>query len=166
MRALDIANMFVQRHGGAQITSQKLNELVYLAQEESLARDGAALFEDDVEAWQRGPVVRSVYDEFKRFGRAPIAAPTAPVPSSRRAEEAVDATAAKYAGLTAYDLVNVTRAKGGAWERAYSPDRDNVITLEDMRASLGARAGGRTLADGMESVEITWPNALRILETR
>ena len=166
MKALDIANMFVQRHGEAQITNLKLNKLVYLAQEESLRCDGIALFEDDIEAWQYGPVVRSVYNEFKKFGRAPIAKPSRAVQGNAHAERIVDATAAKYSKLTAFDLVNVTHAKGGAWERAYSPGCDNVITLDTIRSSLESNIKGKTLADGIETVEATWPNALKMLETR
>ena len=166
MKALDVANMFIQRHGKAQITNLKLNKLVYLAQRDSLLRDGVALFDDAIEAWQYGPVVPSVYREFKRFGRAPITSPTRPVPADPRAELIVDATAAKYAKLTAFDLVNLTHAKGGAWDKAYSPDRDNVITLDAIEFSLGAVPERGTLAAGIETVESAWPNALKMMETR
>lgn len=153
MKALDIANIFIQRYAECQITNLKLNKLVYLAQEEALFWDGPPLFDDEIEAWQFGPVVPSVYHAFKSYGRAPIACPSSCVPKDARAERIVDTTAEKYAKLTAFDLVNITHAEGGAWSKAYFPGVDNVITLESIATSKRSRPTPRTLAGGINAVE-------------
>lgn len=58
---------------GDTITNLKLQKLLYYAQAWFLVNNNnTKLFEDDIEAWQYGPVVPSVYNEYKIFGRAPI----------------------------------------------------------------------------------------------
>jgi uncharacterized phage-associated protein len=56
-----------------QISHLKLQKLCYYAQGYHLALLGGGLFKDDIEAWQHGPVVRSVYNRFRGCGRASIA---------------------------------------------------------------------------------------------
>lgn len=49
----------------------KLIKLVYLAYGWSIALD-YRLFDEPIVAWKHGPVIRSLYHEFKHFGAAPI----------------------------------------------------------------------------------------------
>ena len=66
-----IAHWFLNatdREAGDSITHLKLQKLLYYAQAWSLALDGKSLFEEELEAWTHGPVVRSVYNEFKQCG--------------------------------------------------------------------------------------------------
>jgi uncharacterized phage-associated protein len=73
--ALDVAQYFLavapEEEG---ITHLKLEKLVAYAQALSLALLDRPLFPDEIEAWEHGPVVASVYNEFKGNGRAPIPA--------------------------------------------------------------------------------------------
>ncbi|MBV9110565.1 MAG: SocA family protein [Gemmatimonadetes bacterium] len=69
--ALDVAAWFlneIDRDAGDSITNLKLQKLVYYAQAWSLALLNRPLFGDVVEAWAHGPVVESVYQEYKRYG--------------------------------------------------------------------------------------------------
>ena len=74
--AMAVANWFLQRSW--QETEQphcdqmKLYKLVYYAQAWHLGNVHRPLFEEDVEAWPHGPVIRALYSEFMRFGRGPI----------------------------------------------------------------------------------------------
>jgi len=54
------------------VTPMKLQKLVYLAHGIHLARFDAPLINEDIEAWNYGPVIRSVYDLFKSWGNRPI----------------------------------------------------------------------------------------------
>lgn len=47
------------------ITNLKLQKILYLAQGYFLAKKKRPLFNDDIEAWQYGPVVPSVYKVYK-----------------------------------------------------------------------------------------------------
>jgi uncharacterized phage-associated protein len=48
------------------MTAMKLQKLLYYAQAWHLARFGTRAFVEDVEAWARGPVVRSIYREHRK----------------------------------------------------------------------------------------------------
>jgi uncharacterized phage-associated protein len=54
------------------ITPMKLLKLLYFAHGWHLAITDRPLIDDQVEAWPWGPVIPSVYHEFKRFGHTPI----------------------------------------------------------------------------------------------
>ena len=60
------------------ITHLKLQKLLYNAQGVYLAIKNKKLFDDDLEAWDHGPVVREVYDTYCVFGRNPIIIPATP----------------------------------------------------------------------------------------
>ena len=76
--AAAVANEFLQLQdknpGSSHIDPMKLQKLIYYAHSWSLAVYGEPLIEEDIEAWSWGPVVRSVYLEFKDFGSKPIVA--------------------------------------------------------------------------------------------
>lgn len=50
------------------ITPLKLQKLLYYAQGFHLMRTNRSLFNEDLEAWPHGPVVRSVYFDYKNYG--------------------------------------------------------------------------------------------------
>lgn len=69
--AIDVAKYFlaqVDEEIGDSITNLKLQKLVYYAQGFHLALYDKPLFEEDIEAWQHGPVIPSVYHKYKEHG--------------------------------------------------------------------------------------------------
>lgn len=73
--ALDIAKYIIciAQNNGDNITNLKLQKLLYYAQAWFLVNNNnQPLFTEDIEAWQYGPVVPSVYNEYKYCGRNPI----------------------------------------------------------------------------------------------
>jgi uncharacterized phage-associated protein len=72
--ALAVANYFLGKsfETGEPVTPMKLVKLVYLAHGWHLGLTGQPLLAEPVQAWQYGPVVKSVYHEFKKFGGEPI----------------------------------------------------------------------------------------------
>lgn len=75
--ALDVAEYFLYLAGEdfaatEPMTHLKLQKLVYYAQGFSLALRGVPLFDEPILAWQHGPVVREVFDTYRRYGRGPI----------------------------------------------------------------------------------------------
>ena len=69
-KALDIANKIISKtdleHGDT-ISNLKLQKMLYYQQGFHLAYFGTPLFDEDIVAWQYGPVVPSVYKEYKSF---------------------------------------------------------------------------------------------------
>ena len=71
--AKNVAEFFlcqIDEEVGENITNLKLQKLVYYAQGFSLAINNVALFEDPILAWEHGPVVESLYHEYKQYGKA------------------------------------------------------------------------------------------------
>lgn len=58
----------VDRDSGDEITHLKLQKLIYYAQAWWIANKGEALFDEDMQAWTHGPVVPSIWQEYKNFG--------------------------------------------------------------------------------------------------
>ncbi len=69
-----VANEFLElaQGDGKKLTQMQLQKLVYFAYGWYLAITGKRLIDEQVEAWQWGPVIPSIYREFKRFGSSPI----------------------------------------------------------------------------------------------
>jgi uncharacterized phage-associated protein len=69
-----IANEFLHRAGmaGKTLTPMQLLKLVYIAHGWHMAVNAEPLFDEAVEAWKYGPVVPSLFHEFKEFGGTPI----------------------------------------------------------------------------------------------
>ena len=69
-----IANLFIDiaRDDGKELDQMKLQKLVYLAHGWNLAINDNPLIDTHIEAWQYGPVIRTLYEEFRNCGRAPI----------------------------------------------------------------------------------------------
>ena len=57
---------------GHALTPMKLQKLVYFSHGWHLAMLNSALIDENVEAWAFGPVIPSLYHEFKEFGNSPI----------------------------------------------------------------------------------------------
>ena len=57
---------------GRSITQMKLLKLVYISYGWHLSLTENRLFDEPIYAWQHGPVIRSLYDEFKHFRKQPI----------------------------------------------------------------------------------------------
>lgn len=93
----------------AEVSTLKLQKLVYYSQAYSLVWDGKPIFDDPIEAWINGPVVRSLYDKHKGklnvssgfFGGNPDAL-------TDDEKETVDAVLDAYGHLDAYSLVSLT----------------------------------------------------------
>ena len=74
--AMAVANWFIKKGwdepGVSPCDQMKLQKLVYYAHAWHLGNGRGPLFEDDIEAWPHGPVIRDLYLEFKDAGDRPI----------------------------------------------------------------------------------------------
>lgn len=69
-----IANLLIDvaRENGASLDQMKLQKLTYISHGWNLAISGTPLISDQIQAWQYGPVIPVLYDEFKNCGRSAI----------------------------------------------------------------------------------------------
>ena len=59
----DVAKYILEKQGS--MTTMKLQKLVYYSQAWSLVWDEKPIFEEKIQAWASGPVVRELYDEHR-----------------------------------------------------------------------------------------------------
>lgn len=93
------------------MTTKKLQKLVYYSQAWHLARHGARLFPDEIQAWREGPVVKKLYDGH----RTKCAIQTWPDGNAARLGEDELATVrwvvTTYGGFSAESLSRMTHAE-------------------------------------------------------
>ncbi len=71
-KVTEIAHFFLSKidsEKGDSITPLKLQKLVYYAQAWHYTVFNEPLFDDKIEAWTHGPVVKSLWEKFKNVGR-------------------------------------------------------------------------------------------------
>lgn len=132
---MDIANRILAKADpdcGDVISNLKLQKLLYYMQGFHLAFFDEPLFEEDIRAWQHGPVVPSVYHKYKDFGSNGI---TPPDPSilielSDEEESVFDQVYNAYGQFSPLKLRDMTHN-----EMPWSTTRINdVISAEKLKA--------------------------------
>lgn len=144
--ALDVARYFVhlaspvEDEDADRLCPMRLQKLLYYAQGFHLAATGVPLFPDRIEAWQYGPVVRSVYPAFKPYAKGVIPPAEGGEPDGLSAQDRafVRSVWEQYKGYSATALSRMTHreapwlaARGGLPPDAPSSAE---ITAESLRA--------------------------------
>jgi uncharacterized phage-associated protein len=122
---------------GDTISNLKLQKLLYYAQGFNLAVNKKPLFADKIYAWEHGPVVQTVYHQFKEHGGNSI-----PKPKSfdfsvfnPKEREVLDEVYRIFGQFSAWKLRNMTHEED-PWKNTA---RDAVITHEAMRTFFKTR---------------------------
>jgi uncharacterized phage-associated protein len=135
--AKDVAEYFLSlgaanEEGEDLISPLKIQKLVYYAQGFHLAMFGKKLFSEDILAWTHGPVVRSLFDRYKKYGSNAI-----PVPEeinvsafSHEQKELLDDVYKVYGQFSAWRLRQMTHMEP-PWKNTA---RDEVISPELMKS--------------------------------
>lgn len=138
----DVAAYIIEQLGP--MSTMKLQKLVYYSQAWSLVFDDRKLFEDDIEAWANGPVVRSLFkahqgeymvdEAFCKHGDSSNL--------DADAKATIDEVLRAYGELSANDLISLTHserpwieARKGVPEFAAS---DAVISTDTMQEYYSA----------------------------
>lgn len=141
-----IANYFIDlaKAKGERISPMKLQKLVYYAIGWYAGYTGRPLVDEPVEAWQYGPVLPSLYHEFKKFGSGQITEKATylddnldfvevPPPDDPNVRKFLDNIWSNYGHFTAIKLSEMTHAAGGPWDSTWSESlgvRGTDIPLE------------------------------------
>lgn len=134
-QAVDVAAYVLSKCGP--ITAMKLQKLVYYSQAWHLAWEEALLFDEPIEAWANGPVVRSLFEQHRGFFevRPEEISGDAHALATNEAES-VDAVLRYYCDYSPAQLSELTHSEM-PWQRAregLAPGErgDAVISVEDM----------------------------------
>ncbi|MFR0558558.1 Panacea domain-containing protein [Pseudoscardovia radai] len=166
--SLDIAAWLVSRHGNdTSLSNLSLNKLCYFAQVTALSTDGKTLFDDDIQAWEYGPVCPAVYHAYKHYGRLPVRAPESHVPTlSERENRIMEKTWEKYGWLSPFDLVRLSHRKGCAWSKTYKAGENATISPQLILDSDDVKGfdASATFAHAVAETKARYSNTLRLLE--
>lgn len=131
-----VANEFLRlaKQDQTSIDPMKLQKLIYLAHGWSLVFLNHPLVREKIKAWKYGPVIPSLYDEFREFRANPITR-TAPADASANALDPASSNLiqkvwAAYRDQTAIQLSTMTHEPGYAWDmsrRIAQPWEDPTI---------------------------------------
>ena len=129
--AQSIARYIIQRcnEQNTPISNLKLQKLLYFVQAEFLVARNRPCFAEEIEAWDFGPVVPEVYQEYKIFGGANIPVigrMSRPVIISRDDQKLIDGIIDECAQYSASTLVDITHRQH-PWKKAYIRGYNNVI---------------------------------------
>jgi len=132
---LDIANKILAKpnlENEELISNMKLQKLLYYMQGFHLAYFDTPLFDEEIEAWQYGPVVPSAYEHFSGHKAQGIKSETNGIVKLSPEEEALfDEVYKVYGEYSALGLMNMTH-KESPW--ATTPTgKGNVISKEKMK---------------------------------
>lgn len=129
--ALNVGNNILVRafDENIDITPMKLQKMIYFVYRDYLRIAKKALFNERFETWKYGPVVRSVYDQYKKYGANAIKdyayAPegkyyyTVNEESSPIFKKVIDSVWGKYKNYDGTYLSAMTHKVGTAWRKAY-----------------------------------------------
>ncbi len=113
--ALDVAEYILRKQG--RMSTMKLQKLVYYAQAWSLVWDEAPLFQEDVEAWANGPVIRELFNYHRGMFDIDHVRTGNPDILSQPQRDTIDAVVAFYGERPAQWLIDLSHSEE-PWRRA------------------------------------------------
>ena len=141
--ATAIANEFLKRRSGTTIPAQmQLQKLVHMANGWNLAVNGQPLVDELPEAWDNGPVFRSIWNHIRDYG---FGAKTKqledhwtdePIEANLSENErgVIDHVWNKYRCFNGLELSRMTHEPGTPWSTAYfSRGRNSPIPNDEVR---------------------------------
>lgn len=122
-------------NGGELMTNMKLQKMLYYQQGFHLAYFGTPFFDEDIEAWMYGPVVPSMYEKYKGYGRNGIEPDrTMQFAFEQKNERALFNEVCKvYGAYSAIGLMNMTHEEAPWKSTPTGEGEGHIIAKEKMQ---------------------------------
>lgn len=123
--ALTVANTFLELAAQEKnsLTNMKLQKLVYIAHGYYLAyRAGEPLIEEDVKAWQWGPVIVELYEALKKYGAGFVSQQIHPgniIPPAADGHRLIENVWKVYKKFTGFQLSTITHRESSPWSQTW-----------------------------------------------
>lgn len=162
-----IANAVLKRaeNQGRALTNLDVQKVVYLLHGAFLRETKRPLVSGSFEAWQFGPVHRTLYDAFKAYGDAPIDAPakrfdpisrtfsSLPPLDDPEVESFLDSNLSRFIRVPTFKLVQLTHAEGTPWSR--------TMEAAERKTNVGMVISNDVIARHFEGDRLGGSKALR-----
>ncbi|MDR0919644.1 MAG: DUF4065 domain-containing protein [Oscillospiraceae bacterium] len=149
----DVAKYFVNINSDTDgdVSNMNLQKLLYYAQGRHLAKTGHSLFNENIEPWQHGPVVREIYHKYKANESNPIPPEEDFNYDAFTIEELttlvnVEKDYGKYSALT---LRNKSHAENSPWAVA-NEKNSNIIPTESIKEYFSENEKETSLSEQLE----------------
>lgn len=121
--ALEVAHYILTYcfNAGSPISNLRLQKMLYFVQGEFYKITGEPLFENDISAWQFGPVVPDVYYEYSIYAGTPILE-TYPTSINFNDMSIINNVIKKLTSVPTWKLVDITHKKGTPWYKVFNED--------------------------------------------
>ena len=134
---IDIANKVIANtdiNQGETISNLKLQKMLYYLQGFFIAIFDKKLFEEPIEAWQYGPVVKDVYFHFKAFGPSSISlnGDEKIIELLPNEEELFRDVMEEYGQFSAIKLMNMTHEEL-PWKKTFNENPQGEISFESLK---------------------------------
>lgn len=109
------------------LSNLKLQKLLYFIQGASLAIFDKPAFDDDIEAWQYGPVVPNVYYPYSLYGPLDIKLKYYSKIDDEKIEKVIKFISYYYKQASPFELVAETHKAGTPWSEVYQLHKKGKI---------------------------------------
>ncbi|MDQ3126122.1 MAG: DUF4065 domain-containing protein [Pseudomonadota bacterium] len=122
---------------GVQLTPLQVMKHVYMSHGMFLGRHATPLLTEDVQAWQYGPVIRSLYQNMKQFGsrnivgRLPVSYFDKSEPTALESGT-IQGVFATYGNFSGPALSNLTHRPGSPWSQVWRPGIANLVIPNEL----------------------------------
>lgn len=135
IRAVDVGQYILDEYGS--MDAMKLQKLCYYVQAWSLAWDRGPVFQDRIEAWKKGPMIRALFDRHRgQYYIEDVGGDASRVRSDPQVRATIKDVVRFYLPKTGQELSELTHAER-PWRDAR--DRDWVEDHENSQATIPIR---------------------------
>lgn len=140
-KALNLAQYIIKRQLkiNKPIDNFRLNKLLYIIQYKSLFTTNKPIFDDDIFAYQNGPVVENVYYYYRAFGALPLLSEMLirnVIDIDTNTQNFINQIINSYQNMSLSDIDNEITKKGSAWSKVYNRKQYSIISLADIRENI------------------------------
>lgn len=141
----DIAKSFLElaKEENVSIPPMKLLKLTYIAHGYFLGFTGKALFHNEIQAWQYGPVIPDLYFIIRRFSKQNVDSDIIELYSENKLKEGdykfINSIWNAYKKFDGLQLSSKTHEEGTPWHKSFNEFNSNIIdnfTIEDYYKGL------------------------------
>lgn len=132
INSIDFAKFMLKTASSLNITlnQTKLQKMIYICDGTLLAY-GRNAINENAQAWDYGPVVRSLYSKYKSYEQD-IPHRQVKLRLSSEDMEAIDIAMSYYGNMTGSQLITLTHSER-PWQEAYEKGRNSEITQQSMK---------------------------------
>jgi prophage ps3 protein len=130
MRATDLSAHVINRcmDLGEPTTHFKLQKMLYMLEVKSLVHSGKSLIDENFEAWQYGPFLRSIYDKYSYMAACEMLVrqkTNKELPSDQR--NAIINNIDEMAKMNLWELAQISMEPDTPWAKVYEKDKEVKI---------------------------------------